>query len=87
MEPNQRSIRDDLADGDDELLFLDPAETFDSCIVGVISICGRENVVCYDRDKCIAAMGGDEEYFEFNTAGAYVGERTPAFLTRSDDHG
>jgi len=80
--------RDQLADqyGSD-LLFLDPPEDFDKCILGVVYRCGFEPVVCYDREKVIDSLmlGGmdlDEaiEWFEFNTAGAYVGPKTPMFL-------
>ena len=44
-----------------------------------------------DRDKCIEILQGqgmDEEeaieFFEFNTAGAYMGESTPIFVTVED---
>lgn len=83
--------RDRLADrvGED-LLFLDPAEQFDSCIVGVVYRCGMDPVVCYDEEKVIQSLeqsGMDreeaEEFFSFNTAGAYVGPQTPMFLTRA----
>lgn len=83
--------RDRLADrvGED-LLFLDPAEQFDSCIVGVVYRCGMDPVVCYDEEKVIQSLeqsGMDreeaEEFFSFNTAGAYVGPQTPVFLTRA----
>lgn len=73
----------------DDLLFLDPATRYDSCILGVADGCGRGPVVVYDTDKVIASLvedGLSEEdaldYFGFNIIGAYVGERTPMFLTR-----
>lgn len=83
-------IRTRLAEEfDDELLLLDPPEHFDRCIIGVAERCGMEPVVVYDREHCIDSMmlGGldreeAEEFFEFNTAGAYLGPRTPMFLTR-----
>lgn len=80
--------RELLAEYDEELLFLDPAETFDPCILGVVEMFGRPPVVCYDSQRCINALAKDmtmeeaEEFFDFNTAGAYAGERTPAFLRR-----
>jgi len=45
-------------------------------------------VVVYDRAKCLEILMADgemdhegaEEFFEFNVAGSYVGERTPMFL-------
>jgi len=44
--------------------------------------------VCYDANKCIELLAKHEgmtldeadEYFHYNTAGAYVGEHTPAFV-------
>lgn len=74
----------------EDLLFLDPPEDFDRCIVGVVYRCGFEPVVCYDQDEVVNSLmlGGmdrDEalEFFDFNTAGAYVGPKTPMFLQRS----
>ncbi len=76
----------------DDLLFLDPAEDFDRCILGVVHRCGFEPVVCYDQEAVIDALmlGGmdreeAEEWFSFNTVGAYVGPKTPMFLDRHAD--
>ena len=59
---------------------------YDDCIVGI----GRrfnDSFVVYDIDKVLerlmsAGMTMEEaaEYFEFNQAGAWVGDATPAFL-------
>lgn len=72
-----------------ELLLLDPPESFDKCILGIGERCGSPPVVIYDREMVIdslmmGGMGRDEaeEYFAFNTAGAYLGPSTPMFLTR-----
>lgn len=83
----QGNIRDLIAEEyGDELLFLDPPEQFDSCIIGVGYRCGMEPVAIYSTLDVIKALcdGGLEydeavEHFEFNIAGAYVGERTPIF--------
>ena len=69
-----------------ELLFLSEEE-FDDAIIGVCERIGNEPVVAYDATKIVEilsrSMSEDEayEYFEFNILGAYVGERTPAFIT------
>lgn len=50
-------------------------------------------IAIYDREKCIDIFAGGmdntedaEEYFEFNVAGAWIGEGTPVFIsTRYDD--
>ena len=85
--------RDDLIEltGDDELLF---ADDFDDALVGVAVRNGQPPVVVYDRDVCIQILVSRgmteeqaEEHFEFNVVGAWVGERTPAFLVRPDGIG
>jgi hypothetical protein len=81
------NIRDELAgEWDTELLFLSEEE-FDEAIIGVAERIGDEPVVAYDTTKIVAilsrSMSVDEayEFFEFNILGAYVGERTPTFIT------
>jgi len=70
---------------DPDLMFVDG---FEDAIVGVAERCSTPPVVVYDREKCLEILvaGGltyEEavEYFEFNVAGAWFGDRTPFFLT------
>ena len=85
----KKSIREDLVDywGDEELLFLDPAEDFDRAIVGVAERIGMDSVVVYDKELILKMLCKEMpssqavEYFEFNVLGSYVGEKTPVFLT------
>ena len=72
-----------------ELIFFDPPETFDPAIVGLVYGYGQEMAVLYDEARILrslasAGMSYEEaqEYFDFNTAGAYLGAATPRFLTR-----
>lgn len=81
------NIRDTLAEEwDTELLFLSEEE-FDEAIIGVAERIGQSAVVAYDTTKLVEVlsrtMSVDEayEFFEFNILGAYVGERTPMFIT------
>jgi hypothetical protein len=68
---------------DPELLY---ADGFDDCILGLTF---RETVpvVLYSSSKIIRSLSKDMpyeeaiEYFDFNIGCAYVGERTPVFLT------
>lgn len=66
------------------LLFVDG---FDDAIIGVAERIGMEPVVAYSTPKIIEIlareMTEDEavEFFEFNILGAYVGERTPVFVS------
>lgn len=71
---------------EDGILSLDG---FEDAFIGVVERFGMEfPVACYDFDKCIEIlvkrdkMSYDEaqEYFWFNVAGSWVGERTPFFL-------
>ena len=88
--PNGDRVADMLPDVD-----LLQADGFDDAIIGYAEVwtgqgCGI--VMAYDRDKCIDVlmerdgMGREEavEYFEFNVAGAYVGEMTPCFVTMGE---
>lgn len=91
MMPTRQQVIETV--GDEEILFLDPPETFDQAIVGAVYRCGMGNVACYDEAKCIEALMRAEgmdtddaiEWFQVNTAGAYVGDRTPVFLRRMED--
>jgi len=65
------------------------ADGFEDALVGYVEIFNKV-VAAYDRDKCIDILinrdGMDfdeaEEYFAFNVTGSYVGEHTPAFITK-----
>lgn len=69
-----------------ELILLDPPQYFDHAILGIIHGYGQEPALVYDQDAVLAAMAKDmgvedaEEWFDFNTIGAYLGEATPRFL-------
>jgi hypothetical protein len=82
------SIREDILDqfGDDAhtMLF---ADGFDDFLVGVGSAFGGDLCAIYDADAIIESLmkqGMDYaeamEHFDFNIAGAYVGEQTPIFM-------
>jgi len=83
------NIRETLAEEWDTELFFLSEEEFDEAIIGVSERIGNEPVVAYDTTKIVEililnhSMSVDEayEYFEFNILGAYVGERTPTFIT------
>lgn len=81
----RRRCIDVAADGDG-LLF---AEGYDDAIVGIGDRNGEE-IVVYDAVKVIRilrrrdrmSLDEAEEFFSFNVAGAWVGDRTPLFLRR-----
>jgi hypothetical protein len=89
LHESRLNIRENLNDMFEGLLFLSEQE-FDVAILGVAERIGMSPIVAYDTAKIIDilcerdGMEGDEaaEYFEFNIAGAYVGDRTPIFIAR-----
>ena len=91
--PEERlNIREYLEPMFEGLLYLSEPE-FDAAIVGVADRIGMETVVVYDTSKVIDILcerdGMDREqateFYEYNIIGAYVGERTPMFITLIDD--
>ena len=83
--PNSRQACLDLID-DSEILF---ADGYDDAILGVAEWDGVWCVV-YDVERILRilrkrdGMTRDEaqEFYAFNIAGAWVGERTPVFMVR-----
>lgn len=66
------------------------ADGFDDAIIGVVERIGVQ-AICYDQEKVIDILMGNGmtyeeavEYFEFNIAGAWVGDSTPFFLQKMD---
>jgi uncharacterized protein YoaH (UPF0181 family) len=64
-------------------------DDFNGCIVGVGSRCGQMDLVVYDEQKIIDQLvsegmthGEAVEYFEFNIAGAWVGDGTPIIMRK-----
>lgn len=83
------TIREAINELEGEFLLLEP-QAMDEAIVGLVSAFGKEPVVCYDRDKVVEILMRDgmsdeeaEEFFDFNIAGAYMGDATPVFITQT----
>jgi hypothetical protein len=74
-----------LAEIDPQIL---TADGFEEALVGYATQFNK-TVAVYDREKCLEILrkrdGMDEEeaeeFFSYNVEGAFMGERTPAFLT------
>ena len=84
-EPNPSPVSEWLAEYGE----LTTMDGYDDCVAGVCLRFGQEPIVIYDREKVIEKLMADgmdyeeaEEFHEFNQAGAWVGELTPAFLVR-----
>jgi len=65
------------------------ADGFDDALIGIGRRCGQEDILVYDFNKAVDIlkeknnMTEEEaiEYLEFNTIGAWVGEKTPMFVS------
>ena len=73
-----------------DALRLEPAEFYDPFILGVAYRCNTGPLLVYDMPAILEAHVKEgmsyaeaEEYFSFNTLGAWVGEGTPIFLDAS----
>jgi hypothetical protein len=74
-----------LAEHNEEALL---ADGFEDAIIGIAERCSQPALAVYDATKCIQILvdrdGMDhdeaEEFFIFNTLGAWVGEHTPLFM-------
>lgn len=69
-----------------EALLLEP-KMFDDAIIGVTERADGGQLVAYDRQRVIEILMGEgmdrdeaEEYYSFNTCGAWAGEGTPIFV-------
>ena len=77
-------IEDILSEG--EALLMEPRDQYDSCLVGVGYRFHDGPLAVYDMDRVLSVLGeemseGDaQEWFEYNTLGAWVGEGTPIFV-------
>ena len=74
-------LKEKLSKLDPDLLY---ADGYDDCIIGLTFRKGKP-VVLYSADRIIYKLTGEMteeealEFFDFNIAGAYMGERTPLF--------
>jgi hypothetical protein len=84
MNEASKKINDWLDENYPDVEFL-LADGFEEAFVGVASQF-TSLVTVFDKQKCIEILMRDmseeeaHEYFDFNVAGAYVGESTPMFI-------
>jgi len=71
-----------------EMLVMDG---YDDCIVGTVERFGQPTIYCYDKQKVINRLQSDGmtedeafEFFYFNQIGAYMGDTTPCFLSKTE---
>ena len=64
------------------------ANGFDNALIGIGRRCGQEDILVYDFNKAVKILVNRDnmteeeavEYLEFNTVGAWVGDKTPMFV-------
>tara|TARA_R100000093_G_C1883226_1_gene54753 strand:+ start:217 stop:450 length:234 start_codon:yes stop_codon:yes gene_type:complete len=64
------------------------ADGYDEAVLGIARRCSQPDLIAYDVEKIIEIlMTRDDmtyevavEFFDFNIAGAWVGEETPIFI-------
>ena len=69
-----------------------PTDLLDA-VIGVVEYFGKEPVVLVDRDKALEIFQNRDgmtyeeavEHFEYNVAGSFMGEQTPAYATLIKD--
>ena len=86
MRGNRQEVSEYCDENEIEILL---ADGYDDALIGITEYGpGREQLAVYDRDKCIEilmtrdGMSDEEavEFFEFNTIGSWVGDKTPLFI-------
>ena len=92
MAMNGNGIKEQIAEGNEEALFIDgldgDKDAFNAALIGWGDRCGMERVAVYDivkiisilEDKCGMSYDEANEWFDYNIAGAYMGENTPIFV-------
>jgi hypothetical protein len=89
MHGERLNIREELAEiWDQDLLFMSEPE-YDQAIIGVMERAGGSPVIAYDTQKILdilersMPMEDAQEFFEYNILGAYMGDRTPVYITQN----
>tara|TARA_R110002060_G_scaffold22317_4_gene30231 strand:- start:1506 stop:1796 length:291 start_codon:yes stop_codon:yes gene_type:complete len=68
------------------------ADGLEDAFIGYFQRVGKPKVAVYDYEKCLKVLidrdgmsdSEADEYLQFNTVGAWVGEGTPAFMYKTD---
>ena len=77
-------IEDILSEG--EALLMEPRDQYDSCLIGVGYRFHDGPLAVYDMDRVLSVLREEmneedaQEWFEYNTLGAWMGNGTPIFV-------
>jgi hypothetical protein len=83
------NIREELSEiwGQAFLFMSEP--DYDEAIIGVMERAGGESVIAYDTQIILSVLERSmsieeaQEFFEYNILGAYMGDKTPVYITRA----
>ena len=83
------SLPDHVEDalGENEACLLEPRDEYDDCVIGIGYRCSAGPLAVYSIPKVLKVMQGwgmddqeAQEFFEYNTIGAWMGDGTPIFI-------
>ena len=73
--------------GENEACLLEPRDEYDDCVIGIGYRCSAGPLAVYSIPKVLKVMQGwgmddleAQEFFEYNTIGAWMGDGTPIFI-------
>ena len=76
---------------DIDVAMLEPRAHFDVAFVGYVTRFGMEPIACYDYELVIEVLMDTgmtheeaEEYFHYNIIGAWVGDDTPCYISKTE---
>ena len=83
------NMREDLAEEwGQQFLFMSEPD-YDEAIIGVMERAGGESVIAYDTQIILSVLERSmsieeaQEFFEYNILGAYMGDKTPVYITQN----
>lgn len=83
------NIREELTEEWGQAFLFMSEPDYDEAIIGVVEKAGGESVIAYDTQIILSILERSmpiedaQEFFEYNILGAYMGDRTPVYITQN----
>lgn len=83
------NIREELTEEWGQAFLFMSEPDYDDAIIGVVEKAGGESVIAYDTQIILSILErfmpieDAQEFFEYNILGAYMGDKTPVYITRA----
>jgi hypothetical protein len=83
------NIREELTEEWGQAFLFMSEPDYDEAIIGVVEKAGGESVIAYDTQIILSILERSmpieeaQEFFEYNILGAYMGDKTPVYITRA----